>query len=99
MQPPLLAQNRTVLNDVLVRRQQDVELTHTNVVLQRTTLRWVALITDRLHRGGPLCELAHPICYCREGDDDEIQATVTLHLDEERDERNRLDGLSETLFK
>ena len=52
VQPPLFGQNRTILDDVPVRGPQDVELTPTNVVLQRTTLRRITLVADRPHRGG-----------------------------------------------
>ena len=98
MNPSNLSQDWSVLDDVLIRREQHLELAHPDLVLQRTTLLRVALVRDHIHTRCPLRKLAGPICHGRQRDNDEVRATLLLGLDEERDQRDRLDSLSETLF-
>ena len=91
------AQVDTVLDDVLVRGQQDLEVARPEVALQALTLRGVTLVRDRPHAWRPLSELARPVGHRRERYDNEVRAALFLGLDEERDERDCLDSLAETL--
>ena len=88
---------RAVLDNVLVRREEDLELAHLQLVLEGATGCGVALVGDDPDRRGPLGELAGPVGERRERDDDEVRATLALDLDEEGNERDSLDSLSETL--
>lgn len=97
VQPLDLAQVRSVLDDVLVGRQEDLELTHTEVLLECTTLGRIALVRDHPNRGCPLGELSRPVGHRREGYNDKVWSSLSFHLNEERDKRDRLDCFSETL--
>ena len=98
MQPLNLAKVGSVLDDVLVRGQEDLELTHSEVLLKRTTLGRITLVRDHPDRGCPLGELTRPVGHGREWHDDEVRASLSLHFNEEGNEGNRLDSLSETLL-
>ena len=72
LQPPLLGQDRAILDDVLVRRQQHMELAHADLVLQRASMLRVAFLTDCTDRGRPVRELPRPVRHGRKRYSDEI---------------------------
>ena len=92
MHPLRLTQDRAILDDILIHRQQDLELAHAILVLERAALHWVALVRDRLDGRSPLRELAGPVCRRRERNDDDLWPALLLDLDEEDDEGDGLDG-------
>ena len=98
MDPLHPTKRRPVLDDILVRCEQDLELTGANLVLQRTALGRVALVGDHLDPRRPLGELARPVRHGRERDDDQVWAPLFLNLDQEGNERDCLDCFTETLL-
>ena len=97
MDPLDLGEEGTILDDVLVRREEDLEAALTNLPLRLLALRRRALVRDHLDRRRPLFELHDPVGHRRERDDDEEGAVLLLRLDKERDERDCLDRLAESL--
>ena len=93
-----LTQNWSILDDILVGRQEDLELARAHIALEHTTLGGVALVRDGLNGGSPLGELSGPIGHGGQGDDDEVGSSLPFHLDQEGNERDGLDGFTETLF-
>ena len=92
------AEVNSILDDVLVRREHDLEVIRPELRLQHLALRRVALIRDHLDTRRPLCKLARPVRHRRERHDDEVRPALLLDLDEVGDERDRLNRLAETLF-
>ena len=92
-----LAENRAVLDDVLICGQQDLELAHPQFALQIATLHGVVFVQDHLHRWCPLCELARPVGHPRQGHDDEVRPELFLRLNKECEERDGLDGFAQNL--
>jgi len=97
MHPLQLAQVRAVPDDVLVCGQQHLETTHPQLGLQLPSLRWIPFVRHCLHRWGPLSKLSRPIGHCRQGNNDEIRASLLLALNEKCDKGNRLNSFSESL--
>ena len=84
--PAQSAKRRSILDDILICRQQNLELAHPDFLHESTTLGRVAFVRDHLDARSPLCEFARPVRHRRERDDDKVWATLLLHLDEEGDE-------------
>ena len=87
----------------LVRRQQNVHLQllhrRPELVLARDRARGGAAdVRDDVQLGRPRLEPRLPGGNRRQRHDDEVGPALLLGLDEERDQRDRLDSLSETLF-
>ena len=97
MHPLHLTQNRAILDDILIRRQQHLEVARPDLALQYLPLRRVALVRDHLDARRPLCELARPVRHGRERHDDEVRPALLLDLDKVGNERDRLNRLAETL--
>lgn len=90
-------EERSVLDDVFVRREEDLEVALSNLPLRLLPLRWRTFVRDHLDRGRPLFKLHDPVGHRREGDDDEEGAVLLLRFDEERDEGDGLDRFPESL--
>ena len=58
-------EDRSVLDDVLVRREHDLEVIRPELRLQHLALRRVALVRDHLHARRPLGKLARPVGHRR----------------------------------
>ncbi len=97
MNPLHSTQDRAVLNDILIGSEKNLELSHADLILQTTSLCGITLVGDHVDAGRPLCELVRPIRHGRQGHNDEVWTTLPLDLYEERDQRDGLDGLAETL--
>ena len=97
MHPLHATEDGPILDDVLVRREQDLELARANLVLQRTPLGRVALVGDHFDPRRPLGEFARPVRHGRERDNDEVRAPLLLDLDQEGNKRDRLDRFAEAL--
>lgn len=95
--PAQSTEHRPVLDNVLVCREQDLELAHADLVLQASTLSRITLIRNHLHTRCPFRELAGPIRHRRQWDYHQIRSALLLDFNEKRHERNCLDGLAETL--
>lgn len=91
------AQNLAILDNVLVCRQKDLEVAGTDLGLQRSSLGRVTLVSDHLDSRSPLRELAGPVRHCGQRHNDQVGSALAFGLDQEGDERNSLDGFSETL--
>jgi hypothetical protein len=61
MNPLDLAQDWTVLDNVLVRCEQHLKLTIAQLALQHPSLGRVAFVRNGLNLGCPFCELTRPI--------------------------------------
>lgn len=72
-------------------------MSHTNLVLQRAPPLRVVLTADRAYRRSPLGKFACPVRHCRERYDDEERPALALGLNQEGDQRDRLDCFAETL--
>jgi hypothetical protein len=91
MHPFCLAQDRSILDDILVSCKQDLELAHSDFVLQLTTLQRIALVRGHTHRWRPLRKFGGPIRHGRQRHNNEVRSALLLHLDEEM-LRTRLSG-------
>lgn len=94
-----LAEQRLLADDVLERRDDDLELARLDPRGRVSTGLGRALEDDGRHCRRPLFKLERPVGDGRQGDDNEERTPLLLLLDQERDERKRLDRLSETLQK
>lgn len=66
--PFRLAQDRSVLDNIFIRREQDLELINPEVGLKNPALRWIALVSDYIYCRGPLSKLPRPVSHCRQWD-------------------------------
>jgi hypothetical protein len=92
-----LAEERLLADDVLERRDDDLEVAALDLCGRVAPGLGRALEDDGRDRGRPLFKLERPVGDGREGDDDEEGPPLLLLLDQERDERERLDRLAEAL--
>ena len=97
MDPLDLAEMGSILDNVLVRREKDLELANAKITLQSSTLRRVTLVSNHLDRWCPLCKFSRPIGHRRKGHNNEIRPVYPLDFDKEGYKRNSLDGFTETL--
>lgn len=95
--PLQLAQMRSVLDDVFIRRQHDLKVSHPQLLLQLSSLGWVSFVCDHLDGRRPLGEFSGPVSHGRERDNDEIRPPLLFHFNQEGDKGDRLDGFAETL--
>lgn len=99
MQPLDLGEQRAIFDDVLISREQDLEVARANLVLRILALVGGALVGNHLDRGGPFLEFRDPVGHGREGNDDEVGAVLLFGFDEEGNEREGLDRFAESLFE
>ena len=78
MDPLKLAEVGSVTDYEFVSCQQYLEVTHAQFSLESSSLCWIALIRNHLHRRCPLGELALPVGHGGQRNDDEVGATLTL---------------------
>ena len=78
VQPFYLAKVGAIFDDILVRCQEDLECTNTQVTLKGATLCRIALVRDNLDTGCPLGKFTRPICHSRKRDNDKIGAALPL---------------------
>ena len=97
MEPLALAKLWTILDNVLVRCEENLEVVRAKLALQSTTLCRVAFVRDHPDRWGPLGEFSRPIGHGRQGGDDEVRTALAFDLNEEGDEGDGLDRFSKTL--
>lgn len=94
--PLVPGEQRSILDDVLVRREQDLEVALTDLPSCRFALHRCAFVSDDLDRGSPFLELHDPVRHRRQRDNDEEGPILLLHLDQVREKRDRLNGFAET---
>jgi len=95
--PFQLTQNISILDNILVRRQEHLELPSSNLALQRPADSGRPFVDESRNRRRPLLELHRPIGQSRERDNDEIRPGLTLTFNQERNERYGLNGFSQSL--
>lgn len=99
MNPLDLGEQRSIFDDVFVRRKQDLELSLANFPLRLFSLGRRPLVRNHLDGRSPLFELHDPIRHRRKGNDDEERTVLLLRFDEEGDEGDGLNRLSESLLQ
>lgn len=98
MDPLDLSQEGSILDDVFVSRQENLESTGSNFVLRLFSLRRRSFVRNHLDGWCPLFEFHDPIRHSRERNNDEERSVLLLRLDEESDEGDRLNSLSKSLL-
>ena len=63
-----LAKDRSILNDVFICREQDLELIDPEFGLKTVASRWIALVRDCFHCWSPLGKLPRPVGHYRQWD-------------------------------
>ena len=94
--PVQLAQGRLIVQDVLVGRNDDVELLVFEELGECRPLVLLTLVGDNTDGGGPLCELGNPVLDRDQRHNDKVWALVSLISNEICEEGDSLDGLAET---
>lgn len=97
VQPLDLGQKWSILDDVLVSRQENLEVPLSDLLLCRFTLSRSSFVRDDSDGRSPSFEFGNPVRHRRERDDDEVGTGLLLVFDEVRDERESLNRLPETL--
>jgi hypothetical protein len=92
-----LAQDRSVLDDVFICREQDLELIDPELGLKSPALHRIAFVSDCFYCRSPFGKLPRPVGHCRQWNNNEVGTLLLLHLNEERDERNGLNGFAKAL--
>jgi hypothetical protein len=98
MHPFILAQDWSILGDIPVSCKQDLELAHSDFILQLTTLQRIAFLHDHPHRWRPLCKFGRPIRHDRQQHNSEVRSMLLVHLNKECYKRDCLDCFTETLL-
>ena len=96
VQPLDFTQDRSVLDDKLVRGEENLELPAADLLRVVLTLVRRSLVHDARDRWRPLFELVVPVRQGTERHDDQEGARLLLLLNEVRDERDSLDSFAET---
>ncbi len=99
MYPLDLRQQRSLLDDILVRRETHLEIGGTQAVVLLFSLSWRAFQDDSSDGRGPSFKLESPVGKGGKGDNDEEGSRLAFPLDKIGDEGNRLDRFPETLRK
>lgn len=96
--PDELGKDSLIVHDVLVSRDEDIELLTVNDLGQQGSLRFLTLVNDNFDIWRPLLELQGPIGYRRQRNDDQEWPIVVLDLDEMRKKSDGLNGFTKTHF-
>lgn len=89
---------RSVQHNVLVRSNEDVELFEFNFASQLVTFALLALVDEDLNFGSPLVELHRPVSDGCERHNYKERSLVLLDFNKVREERDRLNGLTQAHF-
>ena len=94
MNPLNLRQQLSVLDDIFVRREEDLEISVLDFDLSSASLGGRTFVRDHSNGRGPFLELHDPVWHCRQRDDDEERSILLFRFDEESDESDRLNSFS-----
>lgn len=81
MNPLKFTEVGSVTDYEFVSCQQYLEVTHAQFSLEGSSLCWITLVRDQLHRWRPLGELALPVGHRGQRNDDEVGTALTLDFD------------------
>jgi hypothetical protein len=98
MHPFILAQDWSILGDIPVSCKQDLELAHSDFILQLTTPQRITFVHDHPHRRRILRKFGGPIHHDRQWHNNEVWSMLLVHLDKECYEQDCLHHFTETLL-